>query len=526
MPLFNVTAPDGSTIPVNAPEGATEQQAIEFAAKTWKPSGAVDSVQAAINKSPTAGLADAALALGTGAIAGPVSGLAGLAGAALPGPPGQGAAVVRKVQDAMTYAPRTDIGQGITKAISYPFQKISEAADVAGGATAGATGSPAAGAAVNAGVQALPFILTRVAPVGESAASLTKRGALEAKNAQVDAGITAAKEAGYTLPPTQANPNLFNTVLEGIAGKIKTAQGASLKNQDVTNSLIRKALGLSDDQPLSVQSLQGLRQTAGSAYERIRGSGNVTADPAYTQALDALTEPYLRAAADFPKAAQTGVMDAIDAMRVDSFDAGSAVDQIRILRKQADKYYSGGDKVLGGTFKGLANALEDQLGRHLETTGAAPEVINDFRNARKTIAQTYTVEKYLKADGNVDAVGLARELKRKPLTDEMRTVAQFGEQFPKAAQKPERIGGVASISPLDVGAGGIVSAIMHNPAFFALMAGRPLVRSAILSKAYQDRLVNPPGYGQSALSRLLDVGIESQKPPFVPIGEIGEGQRR
>ena len=37
MPLYNVKAPDGSIIPVNAPEGATEQQAIEFAAATWKP---------------------------------------------------------------------------------------------------------------------------------------------------------------------------------------------------------------------------------------------------------------------------------------------------------------------------------------------------------------------------------------------------------------------------------------------------------------------------------------------------------
>lgn len=37
MPIFKVKAPDGSIIPVNAPEGATESQAIEFAAATWKP---------------------------------------------------------------------------------------------------------------------------------------------------------------------------------------------------------------------------------------------------------------------------------------------------------------------------------------------------------------------------------------------------------------------------------------------------------------------------------------------------------
>src|ERR1035437_8096116 len=37
MPTINVTAPDGSIIPVNAPDGATEQDAIAFAASVWKP---------------------------------------------------------------------------------------------------------------------------------------------------------------------------------------------------------------------------------------------------------------------------------------------------------------------------------------------------------------------------------------------------------------------------------------------------------------------------------------------------------
>jgi hypothetical protein len=38
MARFNVTAPDGSIIPVDAPDGATEQDAIAFAASVYKPS--------------------------------------------------------------------------------------------------------------------------------------------------------------------------------------------------------------------------------------------------------------------------------------------------------------------------------------------------------------------------------------------------------------------------------------------------------------------------------------------------------
>ena len=46
MPTFNVKAPDGSMLTVNAPDGATPQQAIEFAAKTWQPQpGIVDQLK-------------------------------------------------------------------------------------------------------------------------------------------------------------------------------------------------------------------------------------------------------------------------------------------------------------------------------------------------------------------------------------------------------------------------------------------------------------------------------------------------
>lgn len=48
MARFNVTAPDGSIIPVDAPDGATEQDAIAFAASVYKPS-------APANKPPRTG---------------------------------------------------------------------------------------------------------------------------------------------------------------------------------------------------------------------------------------------------------------------------------------------------------------------------------------------------------------------------------------------------------------------------------------------------------------------------------------
>lgn len=109
------------------------------------------------------GIPEAAVSLGSSALAGPISGLAGIAGAALPGPEGQGADWVRKVQEAMTVEPKSRGGKMIVDAASYLPGKLAEGADWAGGHAADISGSPAVGAEVNALLQAIPFALVPAA---------------------------------------------------------------------------------------------------------------------------------------------------------------------------------------------------------------------------------------------------------------------------------------------------------------------------------------------------------------------------
>lgn len=485
-----------------------------------------DPVSEAINKSPTAGLLDAGLALGSGAVAGPVSGLAGIAGTLLPGKPGQGADWTNKVQDAINYEPRTPIGRGITKAVSYPFQKLADVADTAGAATSDKTGSPAMGAGVNMALQGVPLVLGRVGP--SAGAAETAARALKLKNAPADAAITSAKDAGYVLPPTQVNPSIWNKIAEGFGGKIKTAQDLSIKNQPVTNTLVKQGLGLSEDAPLNAKTLADVRKEAGQSYERVRSSGSVTADPVYGEALDKIAAPFERAAKDFPDAARQDVLDAVKAHRRDTFDAGSAVDQISGLREKADAAYASKDKKAGKAYKDIASAMEEQLGRHLEASGVSPEALADFRSARERIAKTYTVEKHLDQAGNVDAKGLARDLQRgRPLSGELKTAAEFGSNFPKAAQMPEKIGGVP-MSPLDHGAAvvsalaGLASGHPQLALAGALPYTRPMLRKLLTSEAYQNAAVNPPSYGPSTMSRLQQL----QSLPSIQALEMAEGQRK
>jgi hypothetical protein len=106
-------------------------------------------------------LGETLLNLGTGMISMPIAGLAGLGnvvtnayGLTNSNP----ADTVNAVAQGATYQPRTAAGQGLTTAVTYPFAKLAEGADWAGGKVAEATGSPAAGAAVNTAIQAAPML--------------------------------------------------------------------------------------------------------------------------------------------------------------------------------------------------------------------------------------------------------------------------------------------------------------------------------------------------------------------------------
>src|SRR6185437_3051374 len=151
--------------------------------------------------------------LGSGAIAAPISGLAGLMAAA-----GKGlgltntdpADVVRSVQQGMTYQPQTQGGQNLSGAIGYLPQKFAQGADWAGGKTADLTGSPALGAAVNTAIQASPMLLGMKLPAG--APKIAPAVAPE---------VADATAAGLRLTPEQAGAGLVPRAVQSLAGSAK-----------------------------------------------------------------------------------------------------------------------------------------------------------------------------------------------------------------------------------------------------------------------------------------------------------------
>lgn len=118
------------------------------------------------------GIVEPIASLATSIGAAPIAGIAGI-GASIFGGHNAGGNTVEKVQNALTYQPRTKTGQEVLGIASYPFEKLAEGADYVGGKTTEITGSPAIGAAVNTTLQAAPAAILKIRGMRGVAPALT-----------------------------------------------------------------------------------------------------------------------------------------------------------------------------------------------------------------------------------------------------------------------------------------------------------------------------------------------------------------
>lgn len=316
---------------------------------------------------------------------------------------------------------------------------------------------------------------------------------------QMVQNVKAGQEAGYVVPPTQVKPSLLNRVMEGTAGKLTTAQNASFANQEVTNRLASKALGLPENEILTPEVLNSVRNQAGKAYENLRLSGRITPDSTYTNQLDDLVKDFRMAETDFAKSKLRPEVDLIESLKSKSFDANSAVSKIIELRKDATKAYGNSDVSMGDTYKKAADVLENAIESHLSKIGEIGK-LQKFRDARQLIAKTYTVGNALNpATGTIDAQKLAVALKTgEPLTNELKQIGKFGLAFPNATKTTERMGSLPQISPLDIVPAALTGGASYvtgheaeaTPLGIASLAVRPSMRALALSKPVQKGLTS------------------------------------
>lgn len=330
----------------------------------------------------------------------------------------------------------------------------------------------ALGGAFGAGGQALGNKLGTML-TNRLATQEAKGVADQSRNAVRDATLKSAQDAGYIVPPSTVNPSWLNKRMESLAGKAAVGQEAATKNQDVTNALVRKGIGLADDAPISESAVKQVRTVASQPYKEVAALNKDAAE-----ALEALKQ------ARFETNAQ--------------YKFYKAVPNPEVLKKAES-----------------AAAEAHGWEKFLEAEAAAagkPDLVNALRKARQEIAKTHDVERALNTStGNVVATDLGKMIdKGKPLTGELETAARFADAFPQLAREGSKIPtpGVSKSEALAAALLATGGAAAGGP-FGAVAGALPLLsgpaRSIVLSKAYQNAMAQPkygPGITTKALGQV------------------------
>lgn len=413
-------------------------------------------------RSGTLGPAEAALQMATGGIAAPVAGIAGLIGAALPGPEGQGARWAKGVQQFGTYQPRTTEGKLASELAGKPFELLADVAGAAGRKTQDMTGSPLAATAVQSLIETAPAIAMGVRSIarGRQPAHVA---ADEALNATRDATINNAVDAGYKFPSAAVQPSSAGHAIESVAGNRLLTERLIRANQRTTNRLAAEEVGLSADRPITIKALNDRAEV--------------------------LAEPYRQAA------------------RIDPAIAAD-VQALRETRSLAKKWWRFAESREGHPIaEAKARKLDaraEQIEGFIEDAtrnAGRPELMPQIREARQKIAQVHAVERALvTSTGDVSAASFARLLdKNRPLSGNLKLIAQTAEAMPQytsdvvGIKNPGQAGG----HPL-IGAGisgGGVPHLTIGAYGGSGGGGVPLLRgpmqSLVMSEPYQDSLVRP-----------------------------------
>lgn len=318
--------------------------------------------------------------------------------------------------------------------------------------------------------------------------------ALKGKDVIPQATKDAGKKAigkGFVIPPSQVRPSLVNRLLEGTAGKLTTAQNASAANQEVSNKLAQKAIGA---ESLTDEGLAAVRTKANKAYDALAKAGKFQADDTFSAALDSAAARTAKFKEDFPGLKNNDVDDLVDSLKSKGeYSADTTIEAIKRLRQEASANKVSLDaskKELGRVQGKVAGSLEDLVERNLEKSGDT-KLLEEYRTARQTLAKAHSIEKATdKATGNLNAGKLAAEMQKgKPMTGELKDIAEFAQAFPKAAQNISKMGSLPQTSPLDVASVSTIAMMAGHPGYMALLALRPAARKAALSKFVQNRLV-------------------------------------
>jgi hypothetical protein len=499
MARFNVTAPDGSIIPVDAPDGATEQDAIAFAAATFKPAQAPAQTEVpGPRQKPSAltqfGRSAASLADVTiGGILPAVVQQVGYPLARLGRSPEQAQAATARLVGAV----ESPVGRafGVTETPEYQQEAGRQLIDFIGqnfqkGAKwiAGKTGLPQSDvenlmgtATVAAPAVARPVARTvqqAAAPVIEKAVIGAKmpfearaqakreRQSLEdyARGPQIDAAADAQR-LGIVLNPTDIQSTV-GTRLTAMAAGPRAPEALANANKNQVRTVALGDMGL----PLTTQlnspkAFQQARTQVAAPYEQVKKLPIQQADDAMVQRLEALRADLdVIGAKEYAPAISKIVDDAI-AKTQTGLTGEQLLKNISVLRERARKTYNNKSATtealdVADTNLKVATELESMIDGSIFN----PKLLSEFRDARQKMARTYAYEGATDLNtGMVDVGKLARiTSKDNALTGDIASLGKIAGNFPDVFSAQPTPGFLTAPRLSRSGAGGAAGALVGS----------------------------------------------------------------
>lgn len=192
------------------------------------------------------------------------------------------------------------------------------------------------------------------------------------KLANLRLGAQEARQAGYVLPPSMAKkmPGETDALLAAPAGDAKLAQLASAKNQEVTNNIARKDLGLGAGTPLLPDTFRQVRQEAGQAYQDVNQAVpmmDAGGNKAFRRAVNSIDSQTADLKRLFPETSKTPEIDKLksELLNLKEAPTETLVEKVKSLRADAKANFKGVDDPdklrLALAQRKAADAIEDLI---------------------------------------------------------------------------------------------------------------------------------------------------------------------
>jgi hypothetical protein len=328
----------------------------------------------------------------------------------------------------------------------------------------------------------------------ETGMGLAEKGVKAAYSRITSRAAEKAASAGYKFTPASVGGPVTKQ-MQTWGGGPKLEKDFSHGNQEVTDRLGKAQLTLAPDAELDEPTLSHLKDEAYQPYQQARALGQIQSDQDYLNELTAAGGRFANRGAGYGSGARfPEVDDEKMAYLVQTHDSNALVDEIRELRNLARKnlgQYNPSANAVGVTQKEIANAMENLLGRQAAKSGN-PQLLDQFKAARKALSQIHAVEDSIGAGGHIRAQDLHRMQESGVLlTGNLKLIADTYKNFRKDLQnvaEQGHAGNSGEWSAVDFMLGG-TGFLTGHPAVAATGFARPLMRKALRSEAVQKSML-------------------------------------